>query len=74
MRDSDDRYDKDIALIFVEDAVIADPQPPQAAQVALKCTAEKRIVCKAVDCGGDPGPFRFGDAAKLPGRAALNLN
>ncbi len=70
-------YDQDDQFIvsdFVKHPVIADPEPPQAAQFALECAAEKRIVRKPIDRSGDPGPFRFGDAPQFPGRAALNPN
>ena len=70
-------YDQDDQFIvpdFVQHPMIADAQPPQAAQIALEDTAKKRIVRQSVDCGDDSGPFGFGDAPKFPDRAALNPN
>ena len=72
MPDTDNEHDKRVDQHFVHDAVVADPHPPQAAEISLQGASRQRLLGESVDRVEDPLPVSPRNPIQLRGCAPLD--
>lgn len=72
MGDANHQHSKHFVLDFVHNAISADSEPAQPAEVSLQGGAEIGGLRELVNGGDEPRPGGFGDPPQVPGRATLN--